>query len=89
MDRKLRPLGRSSSLDAESLTLLDTTALDMLGKLHQELASKNITLSWSRLRDTVRQQMAIAKLEQAMGEENFHDRITDGVLAFLDKEKTP
>ncbi|MGA1623687.1 MAG: SulP family inorganic anion transporter [Synechocystis sp.] len=76
-------------IDAESLTLLDTTALDMLGKLHQELARKNITLSWSRLRDTVRQQMAIAKLEQAMGEENFHDRITDGVLAFLNKEKTP
>lgn len=69
-------------IDAESITLIDTTALEMLAKLHTELAQQGITLAWSRLQDQLRQKMAIAKLDQAIGVENFHDRITDGVMAF-------
>ena len=44
-----------------------------------------MVLAWSRLRDTVRSKMAIAKLDQQIGLENFYDRITDGVIAFENK----
>jgi high affinity sulfate transporter 1 len=72
-------------IDAESITLIDVTSLEMLSRLQQELACKQITFAWSRLQDPLRHKMAIAKLDQAIGEENFHDRITDGVIAFQNK----
>lgn len=74
-------------IDAESITLIDVTSLEMLSKLQQELACRHITLAWSRLQDPLRHKMAIAKLDQAIGEENFHDRITDGVIAFQQKQR--
>jgi high affinity sulfate transporter 1 len=72
-------------IDAESITVIDTTAMEMLAKLQTELANQGMVLAWSRLRDTVRSKMAIAKLDQQIGLENFYDRITDGVIAFENK----
>jgi MFS superfamily sulfate permease-like transporter len=69
-------------IDAETITMIDSTGMEMLDKVRLDLAKMGIILAWSRLRDTVRQEMAKARFEQAIGDENFYDRITDGVLAF-------
>lgn len=72
-------------IDAESIALVDTTALEMIAKLQLELANQGIVLAWSRLRDPVRNKMSTVKLEQQIGSENFYDRITDGVMAFTNQ----
>ncbi|MBE9204412.1 sodium-independent anion transporter [Synechocystis salina LEGE 06099] len=72
-------------IDAKSITMIDTTAMEMFAKLQAELANQGMILAWSRLRDTVRSKMAIVKLDKQIGLENFYDRITDGVIAFENK----
>ena len=72
-------------IDAETINMIDITALEMLEKLQSELAKKNIILSWARLRDHVYQQMRKTGLAQKIGEQNFYERITDGVAEFVSK----
>ena len=74
-------------IDAETMSLIDTTSLEMLAKLRLELAKENIVLSWARLQDPLYREMQRAKLVEEIGESNFYDRITDGVEAFVALEK--
>ena len=69
-------------MDAETINVVDTTAGDMLIKLQEELASKNIRFGLSRVRDPVREFLRRQGVETALGEDNFYDSITDGVEAF-------
>ncbi len=70
-------------IDAEIINLIDATSLEMLGKLHLELAKENIVLSWARLRDPLYTEMRKAGLVEEIGESNFYDRVTDGIEAFV------
>ena len=74
-------------IDAETINLIDTTSLEMLSKLHSELAKENIVLSWARLQESLYIEMRKAGLVEEMGESNFYDRITDGVEAFVVAEQ--
>ena len=80
------PPARHVLLDAESVNLVDTTALDELLNVVKELQSQGITLACARVRDQVRERMQLEGLEAAVGPENFHERVTDGVRAWQGKE---
>ena len=80
------PPARHVLLDTESVNLVDTTALDELLNVVKELQSQGITLACARVRDQVRERMQLEGLEAAVGPENFHERVTDGVRAWQRKE---
>jgi high affinity sulfate transporter 1 len=83
-----QPPARHVLFDAESVNLVDTTALDELLNLVKELRGQGITLAFARLRDQAREQMRIEGLEAVVGAENFHERVTDGVLAWQQRHGT-
>lgn len=77
-----RPAVRHVLIDADSVNLVDTTALDALLNAVTELQSHGITVAFARVRDQVRERMQLAGVEAAVGAENFHERVTDGVRAW-------
>jgi MFS superfamily sulfate permease-like transporter len=80
-----RPPARHVVIDAESVNLIDTTALEALLIAVKDLQSQGITLALARVRDEVREQMRLQGVEAAVGTENFHERVTDGVRAWQRK----
>jgi sulfate permease, SulP family len=74
-------------LDAESVNRLDTSACDALLNLIRELQSQRITFAFARVRDQVREQMQLGGIEAVVGSTNFHERVTDGVRAWLQQER--
>jgi len=72
-------------IDAESVNLIDTTALDDLLNAVKELHGQGITIAFARVRDEVRERMRLAGIEAAVGAENFYERITDGVRTWQGK----
>lgn len=76
------PPARHVLIDAESVNLVDTTALDELSTVVKELKEQGITLALARVRDQVRERMRREGLESLVGPDNFHERITDGVRAW-------
>jgi sulfate permease, SulP family len=77
-----RPPASHILLDAGSVNSIDTTALDALLNAVKELQSQGITIAFARVRDQVRDRMRLAGIETAVGAENFHERVTDGVRAW-------
>ena len=47
-----------------------------------ELQDRGTTIAFARVRDQVRERMRLDGLEAAVGPQNFHDRVTDGVRAW-------
>ncbi len=72
-------------VDAETVSVIDTTACDALIKLQSELAEQKIALAFARVRDPVRDVMQRSGVEAAVGAERFYDRITEGVTALRDQ----
>ena len=66
----------------------DTTALEVLLSTVKELQSQGVTVAFARVRDQVRERMRLAGVEAAVGLQNFHERVTDGVRAWQRKEST-
>lgn len=77
-----RPPVRHILLDAGSVNMIDTTALDALLNAVKELQAQGVTIAFARVRDDVRDQMRLAGIEAGVGAENFHERVTDGVRAW-------
>lgn len=73
-------------IDAETINLIDSTALETLKKLKQELDKDHIILGWARLRDSLYREMQRSGLRQEIGESYFYERITDGIDDFLSKQ---
>src|SRR5260370_23066448 len=73
------PPARHVLLDAESVNLVDTTALDELLNVVTELQSQGITLACARVRDQVRARMRLEGLEAAVVPENFHEPLPHAV----------
>ena len=73
-------------VDAEAVNIIDVSASDALRNLIQELQSQGITFAIARVRDHVRECMRLAGLEAMVGSANFHERVTDGVLAWQQRE---
>ena len=73
---------RQVLIDAETISLLDTTAAEMLRELQTRLDKRGVALSFARLLDPVRDKMALAGLVDAVGADSFFETLSDGVAAF-------
>jgi SulP family sulfate permease len=69
-------------LDAEAIPDIDTTAVDTLKQIHQELLGKGITLAIARANRPLRETMRLTGLEDLIGAKNFYPSIRTGVEAF-------
>jgi SulP family sulfate permease len=78
-----RPDVKRVLLDFGPVNFIDITASDELLSLIKELRSRGITLAFAGVRDVVRDDMRLAGIEAIVGPSNFHERITDGVRAWL------
>jgi high affinity sulfate transporter 1 len=81
-----RPPTKHVLVDAESVNLIDMSACDALRDLIQELQSQGITFAFARMRDHVRERMRLGGVEAVVGSINFHERVTDGVRAWQQRE---
>jgi len=81
------PPAKHVLLDAESVNFIDVTACDALLDAIRELQSQGITFAFARVRDEVRERMRLGGIEAAVGPANFHERVTDGVLAWQQRER--
>ncbi len=69
-------------VDAETVNLLDTTAAEMLLETETSLDKKGIKLAFARVRDPVKDKMALAGVVDAIGADYFYDTVLEGVEAF-------
>jgi MFS superfamily sulfate permease-like transporter len=76
------PPARFVLFDASSVDLVDTSGCDDLLTYVKELHAQGITVAFARVRDPVRERMKLAGIEAAIGAQNFHERVTDGVRAW-------
>jgi sulfate permease, SulP family len=79
------PTVRMVLVDFESVSDIDTTALDMLKNLQCELARSNVDLRFSRVNKEVREFIRKAGLVEAIGADHFYISVRDGVDAYLAK----
>src|SRR5580704_1291302 len=82
-----RPRAKRVLLDADSVNFIDTSACDALLNFIKELQSLGIAFAFARVRDEVRERMRLGGVEAAVGSNNFHERVTDGVRAWQQQEK--
>ncbi len=78
---------REVLIDAETINLIDSTATEMLVKLQSDLKTKGIVLAFSRVRDPVKDKMALAGVVDVVGAEHFYDTLIEGVEAYANKDK--
>ena len=78
------PAPRAILVDATAITHIDTTGLDMLAELDDELSSEGIILMFARVKGPVRDILKRAGLAERFGPERLHPTIKSGVAAFLD-----
>jgi MFS superfamily sulfate permease-like transporter len=81
--RSTTPRPRAILLDATAVTHIDTTALDMLAELDDELQAEGIVLMFARLKGPVRDTIARAGLTELLGPDRYYPTIRHGVAAFL------
>jgi len=83
---EIRPPIKHVLLDMSSVNFIDVGACDELITLIKQLQSRDVTISFVRVRDTVRQDMQLAKIESVVGLADFYERVTDGVCAWQRQE---
>ena len=81
------PAVQTVLIDAESISDIDVTALDMLQKLKTELAGKGIDIHFARVKTNIRAAMRQSGVEEVIGLDHFHMSVRDGVEAYLTKRK--
>ena len=77
------PAPRVVLIDGESINGIDATAINTIIELNDELARKDITLRFARVRANVMEIMQRAGLEEVIGSQDFYTSVHDGVDAFL------
>ncbi len=80
------PPVRQVLFDWSSIAFVDSSACDVLLRLLEALQDKGISVAFAHVRDPVRDSMQRAGIVDAAGATSFHDRLTDGVQAFLGRE---
>jgi len=68
---------------AEPITDIDTTAGEIVRKLHDELAADGIELAFAELKDPVRDQLRRYGIDEAIGDHRFFPTLGAGVAAYL------
>ena len=81
-----RPPIRQVLVDGGAIAFVDSSAGDVLLALIEDLKDQGTSLAFARVRDPVRAYMARAGIVEAVGPQAFHDRVTAGVRAFLERE---
>ena len=71
-------------IDAEGMSDIDTTAVQQLGELLDELDAPDIAVSMARVRQPVLDMLDRSGLLDRIGEENIHLEVDDAVAAYLD-----
>jgi len=70
-------------LDFSAVNDIDVSACDdHLIPFIKELKNQGVTVAFARVRDPVRQNMQQRKIETVVGPADFHERITDGLIAW-------
>jgi anti-anti-sigma regulatory factor len=69
-------------LDFSAVNYIDVSACDELITFIKELKNQRVTFAFARVRDPVRQNMQLRKIETVVDPANFHERITDGIIAW-------
>jgi sulfate permease, SulP family len=82
------PQVRHVLLDMSPVSYIDVSACDELSTFIKELKSRGVTIAFARVRDTVREDMQLSKIDALVSPADFHERITDGVSAWLRREPT-
>jgi sulfate permease, SulP family len=77
------PPPRVILVDASAITHVDTTGLDMIADLDDELALRGISLMFARFKGPIRDTLDRAGLAERFGPERFYPTIESGVAAFL------
>jgi SulP family sulfate permease len=77
------PTVRMVLVDFESVSDIDTTALDMLEKLHGELVRSKVDLRFSRMKTELRDFIRKSGLEDIIGTDHFYISVREGVDAYL------
>jgi MFS superfamily sulfate permease-like transporter len=75
-------------LDAESVNFIDASAGDELVAFLKKLREEGITVAFVRVLDSVRERLRMAGIEAVVGAGDFHDRITDGVHAWQERQRS-
>jgi sulfate permease, SulP family len=78
------PPPRAIVIDGAAISHIDTTGLDMLIELHDELSAEDVTLSFARVKGPVRDTFARAGLAERFGHRVFYPTITAAVAAVTD-----
>ncbi len=73
---------RQVLIDAETINSIDSTAIEMLFRLHKKLKAKKITLSFARVHDTVKDKMFLSGIVDAVEKKYFYETLIEGVEAF-------
>jgi MFS superfamily sulfate permease-like transporter len=68
-------------LDFSQVNFIDVSASDELLRLIKDVHTRGIMLAFARVRDPVRDDMRLAGIEAIVGQQNFYERITDGLRA--------
>jgi high affinity sulfate transporter 1 len=84
-----RPDRKCVLLDFAPVDFIDVSAGDELLSLVKELQKRGITVAFARMRDAVRDAMRLAGIEAIVGPDHFHERITDGVVAWQRQGSSP
>ncbi|BAQ61305.1 sulfate permease [Geminocystis sp. NIES-3708] len=72
-------------LDAESISMIDTTAVSKLEEVWEELNKKNITFVVARCHTSLYTMLRKTDITKMIGEDNFFPTITSAVKAFQTK----
>ena len=82
------PPAKHVLVDADSLNFIDASACDALLSSIKQLQSQGITIAFARVRDEVRERMRLWGIEAPVGSANFYERVTDGVRAWQQRERS-
>jgi len=83
---EIRPPIKHVLLDMSSVNFIDVSACDELITFIKQLHNRDVTITFARVRDNVRQDMQLARIESVMGPADFYERVTDGVCAWQRQE---
>jgi len=83
---EVRPPVKHVLLDMSPVSRIDVSACDELITFIKKLKSRGITIAFARVRDTVREDMQLSKIEAVVSPADFYDRITDGISAWQRRE---
>ena len=82
-----RPATRTILVDATAITHVDTTGLDMLTSLDDELSEEGISLMFARVKGPVRDTLTRAGLDERFGPGRLYPTIESGVDAYLNGKR--